>query len=199
MSPEKEPRHPFATRFTAERAQESLMFGLLRGMTFFVLFCAAFLFWDIISKGSSKVFEGDGLINWEFLTEHPQTLHVIGEGEDEIKLSSSNYYKLKDEKMLNKWGEFRQSDGHDSAHRELAARFSRLQNESSKDSLVVADEKFLLRERENATNKFAFWKEMLTDPKPLPKILKSRRKRCPAWLPNLCLGILKRREAGSPS
>jgi hypothetical protein len=165
MSPEKEPRHPFATRLTAERAQESLMFGLLRGMTFFVLFCAAFLFWDIISKGSSKVFEGNGLINWEFLTEHPQTLHVIGEGEDEIKLSSSNYYKLKDEKMLNKWGEFRQSDGHDSARRELAARFSQLQNEWSKDSLLVSDEKFLLRERENATNKFAFWKEMLVDPK----------------------------------
>ena len=80
MSPEKEPRHPFATRLTAERAQEFVMFGLLRGMTFFVLFCAAFLFWDIISKGSSKVFEGDGLISWEFLTEHPQTLHVIDEG-----------------------------------------------------------------------------------------------------------------------
>ena len=188
MSPEKEPRHPFATRFTAERAQESLMFGLLRGMTFFVLFCAAFLFWDIISKGSSKVFEGDGLINWEFLTEHPQTLHVIGEGEDEIKLSSSNYYKLKDEKMLNKWGEFRQSDGHDSAHRELAARFSRLQNESSKDSLVVADEKFLLRERENATNKFAFWKEMLTDPKTTAEDFEIQEEEVPGMVTQFMLG-----------
>ena len=72
------------------------MFGFLRGMTFLLFFVQLF-FWDILSKGAGKVFEGDGLLNWEFLTAHPQTLHVIGEGEDEIKLSSTNYYKLKDD------------------------------------------------------------------------------------------------------
>jgi len=164
------------------------MFGLLRGMTFFVLFCAAFLFWDIISKGSSKLFEGDGLINWEFLTEHPQTLHVIGEGEDEIKLSSSNYYKLKDEKMINKWEEFRQSDGHGTARKELDARFYRLQNEWSKDSLLVADEKFLLRERENATNKFAFWKEMLADPKTTAEDFEIKVEEVPGMVTQFMLG-----------
>ena len=74
-------RNPFSRKVSTERIQESFMFGFLRGMTFFVLFCAAFLFWDIISKGAGKIFEGDGLINWEFLTAHPQTLHVIGNEE----------------------------------------------------------------------------------------------------------------------
>ena len=164
------------------------MFVLLRGMTFFVLFCAAFLFWDIISKGSSKVFEGDGLINWEFLTEHPQTLHVIGEGEDEIKLSSSNYYKLKDEKVLNKWGEFRKSSEYGSARKELDTRISRLQNEWAMESLLVADEKFLVRERENAANKFAFWEEMLADPKTTAEDFEIKVEDVPSMVTQFMLG-----------
>ena len=139
------------------------MFGFLRGMTFFVLFCAAFLFWDILSKGASKVFEGDGMLNWEFLTEHPQTLHVIGEGKDEIKLSSSNYFKLKDEKILVKWEEFRQSDEHDQARRELDKVINLLEREWDDDSLAQSNEDFLNRECDNAANKFSFWKEMLVD------------------------------------
>ena len=80
MNPEDKPKgNPFAKRFSRERVQETIMFGIFRSMTFFVLFCAGFLFWDILSKGSSKIFEGDGLINWEFLTEDPQTLQIIGE------------------------------------------------------------------------------------------------------------------------
>jgi hypothetical protein len=149
-----------------------------------LLFC----FGTLSPKGHPKVFEGDGLINWEFLTAHPQTLHVIGEEEDEIKLSSSNYYKLKDEKMLNKWGEFRQSDEHGTARRELDARFSRLQYEWSKDSLVVADEKFLLRERENATNKFAFWKEMLADPKTTAEDFEIKVEEVPGMVTQFMLG-----------
>ncbi len=139
------------------------MFGFLRGMTFFVLFCAAFLFWDILSKGASKVFEGDGMLNWEFLTEHPQTLHVIGEGKDEIKLSSSNYFKLKDEKILVEWEEFRQSDEHDQARRELDKVINLLEREWDDDSLAQSNEDFLNRECDNAANKFSFWKEMLVD------------------------------------
>ena len=53
------PKNPFSRKVSSERVQESLMFGFLRGMTFFVIFCAAFLFWDILSKGAGKVFEGD--------------------------------------------------------------------------------------------------------------------------------------------
>ena len=60
-------------------------------------------------KRAGKIFEGDGLINWEFLTAHPQTLHVIGNEENETKLSSTNYYKLKDEMMLNQWEEFKKT------------------------------------------------------------------------------------------
>lgn len=139
------------------------MFGFLRGMTYFVLFCTAFLFWDILSKGANKIFEGDGLVNWEFLTEHPQTLHVIGEGKDEIKLSSSNYFKFKDEKMFVKWEEFRQSNQYDQARKELDRVINRLQREWKDESLILSNQHFIKRERENAANKFSFWKEMLVD------------------------------------
>ena len=47
--------NPFKARLSREKLTENLVFGLLRGVTFFVLFCAAYLFWDIFSKGAGKV------------------------------------------------------------------------------------------------------------------------------------------------
>ena len=103
---ESSKENPFRTRVSKQKITENLMFGLLRGITFFVLFCAAYLFWDIFSKGAGKVFEGDKLINWTFLTEDPQTLHVIDENGTELKLSSKEYYSLKDKKTLEQWSKF---------------------------------------------------------------------------------------------
>ncbi len=150
MSAQKEPKHPFTPRLSRERIQETFVFGLLRGMTFFVLFCAAFLFWDILSKGAGKVFEGEGLINWEFLTEHPQTLHVIGEGEDEIKLSSSNYYRLKDEKMYEKWNTFQGTFDYNNKRNQLFEASKAIQNEWADQSLVLAEARFIRKRAEKS-------------------------------------------------
>ena len=102
-SEQKESENSFKTVLTKERIWEKIAFSVMRSMTYFVLFCAGFLFWDIISKGSKKVFEGDGLINWEFITEHPQTLHVIETNGTKQKLSSNKYYQLKEEKISQQW------------------------------------------------------------------------------------------------
>ena len=163
MSAQKEPKHPFTPRLSRERIQETFVFGLLRGMTFFVLFCAAFLFWDILSKGAGKVFEGEGLINWEFLTEHPQTLHVIGEGEDEIKLSSSNYYRLKDEKMYEKWNTFQGTSDYNNKRNQLFEASKAIQNEWTDQSLVLAAARFIEREQRKVSDKFSFWTELVTN------------------------------------
>ena len=159
----KSSNHPFSPKVSREKIQESAMFGLLRVMTFFVLFCAAFLFWDIFSKGAGKVFEGEGLLNWEFLSAHPQTLHVIGEGEDEIKLSSTNYYKLKDEKVLTQWKTFQQSEDYRNNFELLTQQVSELEQEWSEETLIKTNESFLERETVNADNKFSFWQEVISD------------------------------------
>lgn len=157
------PKNPFSRKVSRERVQESLMFGFLRGMTFFVIFCAAFLFWDILSKGAGKVFEGDGLLNWEFLTAHPQTLHVIGEGEDEIKLSSTNYYKLKDEMMFNKWDKFKKSKKFDEDRSLLNQKMMQIQNEWSEKNLQILRSDFISREKLKSNKKFSFWKDLISD------------------------------------
>lgn len=157
-------KHPFSRIFSLKYLQETFIFGLLRGLTYFVLFCAAFLFWDIISKGNSKVFEGPGLINKEFLTEHPQTLHVIGQGPEEIKVSSSNYYKLKDTKMYEKWNIFAQSQEYSIQQRKLQFATNLLQEEWNGEELGIAREKFIQREHKQVANKFSFWKNLLIDP-----------------------------------
>jgi len=47
-------------------------------MTYFVLFCATYLFLDIIVKGAGTVFDTSfPFVNVEFLTGTPETLHVF--------------------------------------------------------------------------------------------------------------------------
>ncbi|MBT3540238.1 MAG: hypothetical protein HN489_03795, partial [Opitutae bacterium] len=121
------------------------------------------MFWDILSKGANKIFEGDGLINWEFLTEHPQTLHVIDEGDEEIKLSSSDYYKLKDEKIGAKWNLFAKSPEFGSKLSDLDNEMMELQKEWTDKSLRFSNAEFLIKERENLSIKFGFWSELLSD------------------------------------
>jgi phosphate transport system permease protein len=58
--------------------REKVAVVLLCGMTYFVIFCAAFLFLDIIVKGAPTVFSTHfPFVNVEFLTGSPQTLHVF--------------------------------------------------------------------------------------------------------------------------
>lgn len=74
-------RHIFAKRPTRAKTVENIAFWLFRIATYFVVICAAYLFGDIIIKGSMTVFPGvwgEGpIVNTKFLTESPQTLRVF--------------------------------------------------------------------------------------------------------------------------
>ena len=65
-------------RPTLAKRVESAVFTLLRLSTYFVLFCAAFIFWDIGTKGGAVIFQKSApFINVPFLTEAPETLNVF--------------------------------------------------------------------------------------------------------------------------
>lgn len=168
------------------------MFWILRSMTFFVLFCASFLFWDILSKGSSKIFEGEGLINWEFLTEDPQTLHVIEDGEAEIKLSSKKYYELKDDKMLQKWEKFKQSPEFKVSLNQLSVSLNKLTEEWSEERLQAAKSDFISREKQSARGKFDFWKELAADPQTTAADFELEIEQVPETISQFILGHLEK-------
>jgi phosphate transport system permease protein len=65
-------------RPTLAKRVETGVFALLRLSTYFVLLCAAFIFWDIGTKGGAVVFQKTApFINVPFLTEAPETLNVF--------------------------------------------------------------------------------------------------------------------------
>lgn len=65
-------------RPTAAKRLEKGVFWLLRLCTYFVLLCAAFIFWDIGSKGGRVIFQRHApFINVPFLTQSPETLNVF--------------------------------------------------------------------------------------------------------------------------
>ncbi|HEX7631824.1 MAG TPA: phosphate ABC transporter permease PstA [Lacunisphaera sp.] len=65
-------------RPTLAKRVETAVFWLLRLSTYFVLLCAAFIFWDIGSKGGAVIFRSSApFINVPFLTQSPETLNVF--------------------------------------------------------------------------------------------------------------------------
>lgn len=65
-------------RPTPAKRVEAGVFWVLRLCTYFVLLCAAFIFWDIGNKGGAVIFRSTApFINVPFLTESPETLNVF--------------------------------------------------------------------------------------------------------------------------
>jgi phosphate transport system permease protein len=78
MNPTHVTAHAIFARPTLAKRVESAVFALLRLSTYFVLLCAAFIFWDIGTKGGAVVFQKTApFINVPFLTEAPETLNVF--------------------------------------------------------------------------------------------------------------------------
>jgi len=70
--------HPFATRPSRARASENIVRWLFRLATYTVLFCGAAVFFNIVAKGSSTVFQkSPPFINTRFLLESPESLYVF--------------------------------------------------------------------------------------------------------------------------
>lgn len=65
-------------RATPAKRAENIVFWVLRLSTYFVLLCAAFIFWDIGTKGGAVIFRKEApFLNVPFLTEAPETLNVF--------------------------------------------------------------------------------------------------------------------------
>ena len=154
--------NPFQSSFSKEKMVEKIAFSVMRSATYFVLFCAAYLFWDIFSKGSNKLFEGDG-INWEFLTQKPQTLHVIEANGTTQKLSSEKYYKFKEKKTLEKWEQLTSTLTYIDSLKFLEKNLTLVLLETSISNLEIILENLILVESQSSNRKFEYWISLLSD------------------------------------
>ncbi len=70
--------HPFQTKPGFARAGEWITFGVFRVLTYLVLACGAFIFADVVFKGSRAVFRPEfPFVNVTFFTQAPESLHVF--------------------------------------------------------------------------------------------------------------------------
>ncbi len=64
----------------------------LRMMTYFIIFCASYLFLDIAIKGAGTVFSSSfPFVNVEFLSGSPQTLHVFEWQGEKLEMSDAQF------------------------------------------------------------------------------------------------------------
>jgi phosphate transport system permease protein len=93
MSAPAQPRI-FARPTAAKRAEKGV-FWLLRAGTYFVLFCAAFIFIDIGWKGGAVVFQlTPPFINTTFLTQSPETLNVFEWKGEKVRMGDRDFRKF---------------------------------------------------------------------------------------------------------
>ncbi len=84
--------NPFARRITLRSRVEGFISISLRLSTWFILICAATIFGTIIFKGAPVLFQAEApFINFEFLTQAPETLHVFEHEGEQHELSDSNF------------------------------------------------------------------------------------------------------------
>ncbi len=80
--------NPFGKRASAVKRRDTLVSVLLRIGTYFILLCAAFIFFDIIKKGAPVVFKAEApFVNTKFFTERPQTLMSF-------ETENGDYYRM---------------------------------------------------------------------------------------------------------
>lgn len=78
--------HPFVSRLTPAKIYEAAFRWLLRLGTYVVLIAASYVFVDIAWKGGREVFQVQfPFVNVPFLTQWPETLHIIKTQGGEVK------------------------------------------------------------------------------------------------------------------
>lgn len=86
--PLKRSANPFGKQATALKRRDTAVSILLRVATYFILLCAAFIFFDIIKKGAPVVFKAEApFVNTKFFTERPQTLMSF-------ETENGDYYRM---------------------------------------------------------------------------------------------------------
>ncbi|MCH6257081.1 phosphate ABC transporter permease PstA [Puniceicoccaceae bacterium K14] len=87
----------FAKPSKAKR-NEKVAFAFMGMGTYFIVFCASIIFLTIFYKGSQTVFQASfPFINFEFLTEAPQTLHVFEHEGEKYEMSDNNFRAFQEE------------------------------------------------------------------------------------------------------
>ncbi len=198
-SSSKQKDHPFAKRPTAAKMRERIVFLLLGIGTYFVIACAAYIFGDIFIKGGKKVFEGDGLLNLEFLTDYPQTLHVVDLNGTKKKLSSKKYYALKDKLASEKFAAFKAKPNYgehfDVFQKAQGTLFDTFVGEALNKNLSF----FAEDRRASIENRFTFWAELLEDPKQAAEDFEVKEQEVPAMVSGYLAGFLNQEKAAFPS
>lgn len=83
------PSNPFQKERSSRQMKESIIKWALRSMTFFILFATLGIFAHIFLKGAPVVFQAEApFVNLSFLTELPETLHLIEDKEGTIHEAS---------------------------------------------------------------------------------------------------------------
>lgn len=161
--------------------------------------CAAYIFGDIFVKGGKKVFGEEGLVNVEFLTDYPQTLHVVNLNGTKKKLSSKKYYALKDELASRKFEAFRADPAFAgvlaSFQKSYASLSSTFASESLRDSL-----KFFAEDRQSTIeNRFSFWAELLQDSKQASEDFEVKEEEVPSMVSGYIFAFLNQEKGAFPS
>ncbi len=91
--PLRQTENPFAKKSSAVGRRDMVVSIALRIATYFILICAAYIFFDIIKKGAPTVFTTSApFVNTDFFTESPQTLMTWEtENGDSFKMDFSDY------------------------------------------------------------------------------------------------------------
>lgn len=88
----------FAPRRTRAKTTQSVVFWLFRLSAYFIIIAASFIFIKIAYEGSITLFQKEfPFVNWEFLSEKPQTLFVFEAEGEELQFSDKNYRAWKAE------------------------------------------------------------------------------------------------------
>lgn len=95
--PVQRSNNPFAKKLTPVKRRDMIVSLLLRAATYFILLCAAYIFFDIIRKGAPVVFESSPpFVNVEFFTKSPETLMTFETEDGEFhKMDFGDYSQWK--------------------------------------------------------------------------------------------------------
>lgn len=86
--------HPFYSRLTPAKVRERAMAWVLRIATYVVLAAATYIFVDIGWKGGREVFQlAPPFVNVPFLTEWPETLHIVTLADGSVKEMGDRAYR----------------------------------------------------------------------------------------------------------
>jgi len=90
--------HRFRKRPTRASTWQTIFSWVFRLATYFILLCATYVFLDIGIRGGKEVLKWQPpFINFEFLTDSPETLHVFESGGRELQMGAEDYRAFIDE------------------------------------------------------------------------------------------------------